>query len=108
MTPDYQRPVAPVPDGAAGELWIGGTGAALGYLGMPDKTAEAFTDDGLFRTGDVGQIDADAYLHLIGRAKDLIITGGYAPNVAGWTKPFAGTLSTRGAAQRHRPITSTG
>ncbi|MBP8146335.1 MAG: NADPH-dependent 2,4-dienoyl-CoA reductase [Inhella sp.] len=35
----------------------------------------------------------------------LIVTGGYAPNVAGWTKPFAGTLSTRGAAQRHRPIT---
>lgn len=35
----------------------------------------------------------------------LIVTGGYAPNVAGWTKPFAGTLSTSGGAKRHRPIT---
>ena len=44
---------------------------------MPEKTREEFTADGWFRTGDVGKFDAQGYLSIVGRAKDLIITGGY-------------------------------
>jgi malonyl-CoA/methylmalonyl-CoA synthetase len=44
---------------------------------MPEKTAEEFTDDAYFKTGDVGCFDKDLYLTIVGRSKDLIITGGY-------------------------------
>ena len=47
-----------------------------GYWGRPEATAAAFTDDGWFRTGDIGEHDADGYLRLVGRARELIITGG--------------------------------
>ena len=47
-----------------------------GYWNQPDKTAESFTADGWFRTGDVGRFDDDGYLAIVGRAKDLIISGG--------------------------------
>ena len=44
---------------------------------MPEKTKEEFTADGWFKTGDVGRFDADGYLTIVGRSKDLIISGGY-------------------------------
>jgi malonyl-CoA/methylmalonyl-CoA synthetase len=44
---------------------------------MPEKTREEFTADGWFRTGDVGRIDEDGYVSIVGRSKDLIISGGY-------------------------------
>jgi malonyl-CoA/methylmalonyl-CoA synthetase len=47
-----------------------------GYWGRPDATAAAFTHDGWFKTGDMGEYDPDGYLRLVGRARDLIITGG--------------------------------
>jgi malonyl-CoA/methylmalonyl-CoA synthetase len=56
---------------------VRGPNVFKGYLGMPDKTREAFTPDGWFRTGDVGRIDENGYVHLVGRARDLIITGGF-------------------------------
>ena len=43
---------------------------------MPEKTADDFTDDGYFVTGDKGQIDVDGYVTIVGRAKDMVITGG--------------------------------
>lgn len=61
----------------AGIVEMKGPSLFAGYWGMPDKTAEAFTDDGYFITGDVGRLDPDGRLWIIGRAKDLIITGGY-------------------------------
>ena len=50
---------------------------AQGYWQMPEKTAEEFTADGYFKTGDVGRFDENGYLSIVGRSKDLIISGGY-------------------------------
>ena len=44
---------------------------------MPEKTEAEFREDGFFITGDLGKIDARGYVHIVGRGKDLIITGGY-------------------------------
>ena len=59
-----------------GEIHLRGPNVFGGYWGRPDATAEAFTDDGWFKTGDIGEHDPDGYLRLVGRARDLIITGG--------------------------------
>ncbi len=48
-----------------------------GYWRMPEKTAQEFRPDGFFITGDLGQTDADGYIHIVGRAKDLVISGGF-------------------------------
>jgi malonyl-CoA/methylmalonyl-CoA synthetase len=60
-----------------GEVQVRGPNVIDGYYERPDADAEAFTDDGWFRTGDLGEFDADGYLTLVGRSKELIITGGY-------------------------------
>jgi malonyl-CoA/methylmalonyl-CoA synthetase len=62
--------------GAVGDIQVKGPNVFSGYWRMPDRTREEFTDDGYFRTGDIGEMAADRYLRIIGRAKDLIITGG--------------------------------
>ncbi|MFM7484122.1 MAG: malonate--CoA ligase [Burkholderiaceae bacterium] len=64
-------------DNTVGEIQVKGPNVFKGYWQMPDKTAEEFTDDGYFKTGDVGFFDDDHYLNIVGRSKDLIITGGY-------------------------------
>jgi long-chain acyl-CoA synthetase len=64
-----------VPVGARGELLIRGTSMFRGYWNRPEANAEAFVD-GWFRTGDVACIDADGYLYIVDRIKDLIIRGG--------------------------------
>ena len=64
------------PDDVGG-IEVSGLNVFSGYWRMPDKTAEDFTADGWFRTGDVGKIDRRGYVHIVGRAKDLIISGGF-------------------------------
>jgi len=59
-----------------GELEVAGPNVFPGYWRMPEKTAEAFTADGWFRTGDLALIGTDGYVRIVGRGKDLIITGG--------------------------------
>lgn len=61
---------------ADGEIEMRGPQAFVGYLDDPEQTKAVFTDDGWLRTGDLGRIDEDGYLTLIGRKKDLIITAG--------------------------------
>ena len=56
---------------------VTGPNVFAGYWERPEANAEAFTADGWFRTGDIGELDSDGYLRLVGRASDLIITGGY-------------------------------
>ncbi len=66
-----------LPAGEIGGIQVRGPNVFQGYWRMPEKTAEEFTPDGYFKTGDVGQIDAHGYVHIVGRSKDLIISGGY-------------------------------
>ena len=63
--------------GEIGAIQVQGPNVFLGYWQMPEKTAEEFTADGFFKTGDVGKADADGYVTIVGRNKDLIISGGY-------------------------------
>jgi malonyl-CoA/methylmalonyl-CoA synthetase len=63
--------------GDIGDIQVKGPNVFAGYWRMPEKTAEEFTEDGYFKTGDVGRIDADGYVTIVGRSKDLIISGGY-------------------------------
>jgi malonyl-CoA/methylmalonyl-CoA synthetase len=65
------------PRGQIGGLQVRGPNVFSGYWRMPEKTAEEFAEGDWFKTGDVALIDADGYVHLVGRAKDLIISGGY-------------------------------
>jgi malonyl-CoA/methylmalonyl-CoA synthetase len=60
-----------------GMIEIRGPNVCAGYWRSPEKTQADRTPDGFFRTGDLGRIDSDGYLHISGRAKDLVITGGY-------------------------------
>jgi len=59
-----------------GELQVRGPNVFRGYWRMPDKTADDFTADGWFNTGDQGRIDADGYVSIVGRTKDMVISGG--------------------------------
>ncbi len=68
---------AALPQGEIGVIEVRGDNVFQGYWKMPEKTAEELRDDGFFITGDLGRIDADGYVTIVGRAKDLIISGGY-------------------------------
>jgi malonyl-CoA/methylmalonyl-CoA synthetase len=63
--------------GEIGHIQLKGPNVLAGYWQMPEKTAEEFTADGFFKTGDMGTFSADGYLSIVGRSKDLVISGGY-------------------------------
>ena len=63
--------------GEVGVIEVRGPNVFKGYWQMPEKTAEELRTDGFFITGDLGKVDADGYVHIVGRQKDLVITGGY-------------------------------
>jgi len=68
---------APLPRGEIGQIEVRGPNVFTGYWQMPDKTAAELRADGFFITGDLGRFDADGYLQIVGRNKDLVISGGY-------------------------------
>ena len=66
-----------LPQGDVGMIEVRGPNVFQGYWQMPEKTKEELRENGFFITGDLGMIDTDGYVHIVGRQKDLIITGGY-------------------------------
>jgi acyl-CoA synthetase (AMP-forming)/AMP-acid ligase II len=73
VDPDTLAEVGP---GDQGELWFRSKQLMKGYHNKPEATAEAITEDGWFRTGDIGRVDSDGYIFVEDRLKDMIITGG--------------------------------
>ena len=68
---------APLAEGEVGVVEVKGPNVFKGYWRMPEKTASEFRPDGFFITGDLGRFDAERYLNIVGRAKDLVISGGF-------------------------------
>jgi malonyl-CoA/methylmalonyl-CoA synthetase len=68
---------APIRAGEIGVIEVKGPNVFAGYWRMPEKTAQEFRADGYFITGDLGRFDRDGYLHIVGREKDLVISGGF-------------------------------
>ncbi len=68
---------APLAAGETGVIEVRGPNVFRGYWKMPEKTAAEFRPDGFFITGDLGRFDAEGYLQIVGRARDLVITGGF-------------------------------
>lgn len=68
---------AALPQGEIGMIEVRGPNVFKGYWKMPEKTKAEFRDDGFFVTGDLGRIDDRGYVHIVGRGKDLVISGGF-------------------------------
>ncbi|NMH96632.1 class I adenylate-forming enzyme family protein [Pseudonocardia acidicola] len=66
-----------VPPGQIGEITVRGDQLMMGYWGRPDATMEMIDEDGWARTGDLGRFDADGYLYIVDRKKDMVVTGGF-------------------------------
>lgn len=84
-----------VPQGATGELWFSGLGITPGYHNRPDANAEAFSEDGWLRSGDLGRQDEEGYYYIVGRLKDMYISGGenvYAAEVEAQLAAHPGVL----------------
>jgi len=87
----------PVPQGEIGGIQVRGPNVFKGYWRMPEKTAEEFTADGFFKTGDVGRVDERGYVTIVGRSKDLIISGGYnvyPAEIEGYINDMAGVAES--------------
>lgn len=69
-------PGTPVDQGKSGEIQFRGPGVTPGYWKDPENTQKAFTEDGWLRSGDIGQQDQDGYYYIVGRIKDMFISGG--------------------------------
>lgn len=74
VEPESGKPLA---QGEIGMIEVKGPNVFKGYWRMPEKTAAEFRSDGFFITGDLGKVDERGYVHIVGRGKDLIISGGY-------------------------------
>jgi len=84
-----------VPTGTTGELWFSGLGITPGYYNRPDASAESLGEDGWLRSGDLGRQDEDGYYYIVGRLKDMYISGGenvYAAEVEGQLAAHPGIL----------------
>ena len=84
-------------DDEIGNIEVKGPNVFAGYWRMPEKTREEFTADGWFKTGDVGKRDARGYFTIVGRSKDLIISGGYnvyPAEIEGYVNDMAGVAET--------------
>ena len=80
-----------------GGIQVKGPNVFKGYWRMPEKTKEEFTADGFFKTGDVGKIDERGYITIVGRSKDLIISGGYnvyPAEIEGYINDLPGVLES--------------
>jgi malonyl-CoA/methylmalonyl-CoA synthetase len=94
VEPDAGTPLAP---GGIGMIEVKGPNVCKGYWRMPEKTRAEFRDDGFFITGDLGLIDERGYVQLVGRGKDLIISGGfnvYPKEVEGEIDAIAGVVES--------------
>ena len=65
-----------LPQGQVGEIWLKGPMIMKGYHNLPEETANVLTADGYFKTGDLGKVDEDGFLHITGRKKEMIIVSG--------------------------------
>lgn len=74
---DKEDPTRPPPPGEPGEIVVSGPQIMKGYWNRPDADADTFVDDHWLRTGDVGTIDADGYIRIVDRLKDMIAVGGF-------------------------------
>jgi len=86
-----------LPAGETGQLLVKGDNIFKGYWRLPDKTTAEFTADGFFRTGDLARRDAEGYLSIVGRARDLIISGGlniYPKEIEGYLDKLEGVMES--------------
>jgi acyl-CoA synthetase (AMP-forming)/AMP-acid ligase II len=77
-------PLEDLPAGEHGEVWLRTRQLMKGFLGLPEETAKVITEDGWFRTGDMGKVDSEGFLFVEDRLKDMIISGGeniYSPEI---------------------------
>ena len=95
----------PLPQGEIGGIEVKGPSVFAGYWRMPEKTADEFTTDLWFKTGDLGRFDADGHLSIVGRSKDLIITGGYnvyPAEIEGYLNDMPGVAESAVVGVPHR------
>lgn len=88
---------APLPQGKVGSVEVKGPNVFKGYWRAPDKTAADFRADGFFITGDLGSFDSEGYLSIVGRSKDVVITGGlnvYPAEVEGEIEALPGVAAS--------------
>ena len=76
FAPYMEMRIAEPDENGVGEVQVKGPMVMKGYYNMPEATAEVFTEDGWFKTGDLGKLDSENYLYLAGRAKNMIVTEG--------------------------------
>jgi malonyl-CoA/methylmalonyl-CoA synthetase len=96
-----------LPRDAIGMIEVKGPNVFKGYWRMPDKTRAEFRDDGFFITGDLGKIDYEGYVHILGRGKDLVISGGfnvYPKEVENEIDAIAGVIETAVIGVTHRDL----